>query len=143
MFTRNIQHASSGSKTPRPPGHLLSACPITAALASLLVRIYQQVQNVIALRMCPLYAHSEIVVTDRREGVIVSLIAVMVLLMAGLAIGFLIGGERRGFERERLARWSWNLWYWEQELLNTAEVQGCPSCELLRRRHELQRRPLG
>lgn len=71
----------------------------------------------------------------------VSLIAVMVLLFAGLAIGVFIGGERRKFERERLARWSWNLWHWEQELLNTAHVDGCPSCELLRRRSDLQRRP--
>jgi len=69
------------------------------------------------------------------------LIAVMVLLLAGLAIGVVIGGERRGFERERLARWGWKLWHWEQELLNTAEVEGCPSCELLRRRRDLQRPP--
>jgi hypothetical protein len=71
------------------------------------------------------------------------LVALGLLLLVGLsvAVGVVLAGERHARERRRLAAVRWQLWRWEQELLATAEVDGCASCVLLRRRAELQRPP--
>jgi hypothetical protein len=73
-----------------------------------------------------------------------ALITVGLLLLCTLtvAIGMLIAGEQGHVERQRLSRRSWELYLWEQELINIAELQDCPSCQLLRRRAELHRHPL-
>ena len=73
-----------------------------------------------------------------------ALITTGLLLLCGLAValGMVIAGERRQRERQRLSRRSWELYRWEQELLNVAELHGCPSCVLLRRRAELHGHPV-
>lgn len=67
--------------------------------------------------------------------------AIGLALLVALAVsaGVLIAGERHHRERVRLDARRWELWRWEQELINAAEFRGCPSCELLRRRSELER----
>jgi hypothetical protein len=69
------------------------------------------------------------------------LVALGLVLLVGLsmAIGVVVAGERHARERRRLAAVRWHLWRWEQELLSTADVDGCASCVLLRRRAELHR----
>ncbi|HWM57095.1 MAG TPA: hypothetical protein VNO83_04615 [Pseudonocardia sp.] len=73
-----------------------------------------------------------------------TLITLGLMLLCALAVvlGMLIAGERQHRERERLSSRSWELYLWEQELMNIAELQDCPSCQLLRRRAELHRHPL-
>lgn len=66
-------------------------------------------------------------------------IALVGLVMLSVFIGRAIAGERVEEKSKRLAVKHWNLWLWEQELINVAELRGCPSCALLRRRAELQR----
>jgi len=70
-------------------------------------------------------------------------VVIGLLLLVGLAVGvgMVVGGERNGRERRRLADTRWALWRWEQELHGVAELDGCPSCVLLRRRAELARFP--
>ena len=68
-------------------------------------------------------------------------VGVLALILVCIAIGVFLGSERRVSERQRLEARRWNLWHREQELLNAAELRGCPSCQLLRRRDELQRPP--
>jgi hypothetical protein len=67
------------------------------------------------------------------------------VLLVGVAvvIGMVLAGERDHRERLRLDALRWRLWNWEQEIISAAECRGCPSCELLRRRADLQRGPLG
>ena len=66
-------------------------------------------------------------------------IAVIVLMALSVFVGRVIAGERVEEKRKRLAAKGWDLWLWEQELINVAELRGCPSCTLLRRRAELHR----
>ena len=66
---------------------------------------------------------------------------IFICVSVGIVAGMVIHGERRACERQRLAAWHWRNWHWEQELLSTAQIRGCPSCELLRRRNELQTSP--
>jgi hypothetical protein len=63
------------------------------------------------------------------------------LFVLATGIGMLIAGEQQRIQRLRLAKRGWELYNWEQELINLAELDGCPSCRLLRRRAELQHRP--
>jgi len=71
--------------------------------------------------------------------IIVLGLAILIGLTVG--IGVAIGGERNVRERRRLSASRWQLWQWEQELFAAVEVDGCPTCELLRRRAELHRTP--
>ncbi|AEA22628.1 hypothetical protein ACFQ34_15430 [Pseudonocardia benzenivorans] len=68
------------------------------------------------------------------------LLAVSIAAMAVVSalIGRMIAKEEVEAQRERQARKQWDLYRWEQELINTAELRGCPSCSLLRRRADLQ-----
>ena len=71
------------------------------------------------------------------------LIGIGLALLVGIAItlGMVIAGERMNRERSRIDAQRWELYFWEQEIVNTAELRGCRSCQLLRRRAELQRSP--
>jgi hypothetical protein len=73
-------------------------------------------------------------------GVVVVLGCVVLFLLAVGAAVLIVGAHQR-VRRLRLAKRHWELYRWEQELLNVAELDGCPSCRLLRRRAELQHRP--
>lgn len=66
-------------------------------------------------------------------------IALVVLMTLSVAVGLVIAGERVEEKHKRLAVKHWDLWLWEQELINSAELLGCPSCRLLRRRADLHR----
>jgi hypothetical protein len=72
---------------------------------------------------------------------VVLVIGGSLLFLLAMGIGVLLAGEQGRVRRLRLAKRSWELYRWEQELLNVAELDGCPSCRLLRRRSDLQRRP--
>lgn len=72
---------------------------------------------------------------------IVIVIGVLLLFGVAVSIGVLLAGERNHRVRARLDARRSDLWLWEQELLNVAEYRGCPSCQLLRRRADLQRSP--
>jgi hypothetical protein len=72
---------------------------------------------------------------------IVIVIGLLLLLLA-VGLGMLIAGKQQRVQQLRLAKRSWELFRWEQELLNVAELDGCPSCQLLRRRADLQHRPV-
>jgi hypothetical protein len=63
------------------------------------------------------------------------------LFLLATGIGMLVACQQQRIQRLRLAKRSWELYRWEQELLNVAELDGCPSCQLLRRRADLQHRP--
>jgi len=73
---------------------------------------------------------------------VVIVFGLFMLFLLAVGIGILIAGEQQRINRLRSAKRSWELFRWEQELLNIAELDGCPSCRLLRRRAELQRRPI-
>ncbi|NMI01590.1 hypothetical protein [Pseudonocardia acidicola] len=66
-------------------------------------------------------------------------LGLVVLVVLSVGLGKILAGERIEGQRKRLAAKQWDLWLWEQELLNIAEFRGCPSCQLLRRRADLQR----
>jgi len=68
-------------------------------------------------------------------------LGLLTLLGFAVAIGMLIAGERLHRERNRLNSRRWQLYLWEQEIVNLAELRGCRSCQLLRRRADLQRPP--
>jgi len=72
---------------------------------------------------------------------VVIVFGLFVLFLLAVGIGILIAGEQQRIQRLRLAKLSWELFRWEQELLNIAELDGCPSCRLLRRRADLLRHP--
>jgi hypothetical protein len=72
---------------------------------------------------------------------VVLVIGGSLLFLLAMGIGVLLAGEQGRVRRLRLAKRSWELYRWEQELLNVAELDGCPSCRLLRSRSDLQRRP--
>jgi hypothetical protein len=75
------------------------------------------------------------------NGIVIAL-GLMVLVGLAAGTGVLLAGERHHRARVRLDSQRWVLWRWEQELISAADCRGCPSCELLRRRAELQRSPL-
>ena len=68
-------------------------------------------------------------------------IGLILLVGVSVAAGMVLAGERHHRRRTRLDSRRWELWRWEQELLNVAEYRGCTSCQLLRRRADLQRSP--
>jgi hypothetical protein len=68
-------------------------------------------------------------------------IGLVVLVGLSVAVGMVLAAERLHRQREQLNSRRWALWSWEQELLNLAELRGCRSCQLLRRRAELQHPP--
>ncbi|MGB9376065.1 MAG: hypothetical protein WCB04_00970 [Mycobacteriales bacterium] len=72
---------------------------------------------------------------------IVTAIAIVILILICITAGVILAGQRSERDTARLAAQRWNLWIWEQELINAADVHGCPSCQLLRRREELHRPP--
>jgi hypothetical protein len=74
------------------------------------------------------------------NGVVIAL-GLIVLVGLSTAAGMVTAGERLHRQRLRLDSLSWQLWHWEQELLNAADYRDCPSCRLLRHRAELQRSP--
>jgi hypothetical protein len=73
---------------------------------------------------------------------IVIVLGSILLFLLAIGIGVLIAEGSQRTQRLRLAKRSWEMYRWEQELLNVAELDGCPSCRLLRRRAELQYRPV-
>jgi hypothetical protein len=70
-------------------------------------------------------------------------VAVGLAALIGLSVAVGVGAAREevGKERERLRGLEWDLWIREQEIVSLAEVTGCRSCELLRRRAELHSAP--
>jgi hypothetical protein len=68
-------------------------------------------------------------------------LGLIILLGLAVAAGMIIAGERLHRERQRLDARRWELYFWEQEIVNTAELRGCRSCQLLRHRADLQRPP--
>jgi hypothetical protein len=78
-----------------------------------------------------------------REDMLIFIVILGLAILVGLSVGVgvVIGGERNVRTRRRLAASRWQLWQWEQELFAAVEVDGCPTCVLLRRRAELRRTP--
>jgi hypothetical protein len=68
-------------------------------------------------------------------------VGLLILVVISVTAGMLLAGERLHRQREQLESRRWELWRWEQELVNTAELRGCRACQLLRRRADLQRSP--
>jgi hypothetical protein len=73
---------------------------------------------------------------------VVVAIGSFLLLLLSTGVGMLIASQQQRIRRLRLAKRSWELYRWEQDLLNLAELDGCPGCRLLRRRADLQHRPI-
>jgi len=63
------------------------------------------------------------------------------ILLIGLSVGagMVLRRERDRHIGLRLDARRRALWLWEQELLSAAAARSCPSCDLLRRRVDLQR----
>lgn len=74
-------------------------------------------------------------------GIVIGL-GLLILLGASSIVGVLLAHSHQRVQRLRISKRSWELYQWEQELLNTAELNGCPSYRLMRRRSELQYRPI-
>jgi hypothetical protein len=73
--------------------------------------------------------------------IVVVVLGLAILVGLSVGVGVVVGGERNVRERRRLSASRWKLWQWEQELFAAVEVDGCPTCVLLRRRAELHRTP--
>ncbi len=73
---------------------------------------------------------------------VVIVFGVFLLFVLAVGVGVLVAGGHLRIRQIRLAKRRWELYRWEQELLNVAELDGCASCRLLRRRAELQYRPI-
>ena len=69
-------------------------------------------------------------------------LALTLLAAIFIGIGMVLADQLTRVRGLRLDARRRELWTWEQELLAAAHVRGCPACELLRHRNELQR-PLG
>jgi hypothetical protein len=65
--------------------------------------------------------------------------ALLLVAMISVGVGMVVEDQRARLRGLRLDARRRELWTWEQELLAAAHVRGCPACELLRRRSELQR----
>ncbi|GAY09346.1 hypothetical protein [Pseudonocardia sp. N23] len=68
-------------------------------------------------------------------------LGITALTVVSVIVGRLSVADTVEARRAQQTRKHWDLYRWEQELLNAAEVRGCPSCRLLRRRAELHADP--
>jgi hypothetical protein len=68
-------------------------------------------------------------------------LGITALTVASVIVGRLSAADTVEARHAQQMRKHWGLYLWEQELINAAEVRGCPSCRLLRRRAELHANP--
>ncbi|MCW0216334.1 MAG: hypothetical protein OJJ54_23540 [Pseudonocardia sp.] len=69
---------------------------------------------------------------------IVVAVGLAALIGISVAVGIAVAKEGSAKEREFLRGKDWDLWIRENQIITAAAVTGCPCCELLRNRAELQ-----